>query len=92
LWNVFFIHTSNTRIPLHTHHVPHTSSHTSTGLIENDQDSFITQVGCEAAGGVWKKYKAKKAFGAPYCGPAGFNRVNHHGNEPDSVEMSNYTW
>jgi hypothetical protein len=63
-----------------------------TGLIENDQDSFITQVGCEAAGGVWKKYKAKKAFGAPYCGPAGFNRVNHHGNEPDSVEMSNYTW
>lgn len=60
-----------------------------TGLVETDQDTYITEAECVAAGGTWTAYNKNEP--APECLQAPWARTNHLGNGRDG-QASNYTW
>jgi len=60
-----------------------------TGLVEQDQDTYITEDECLANGGSWTAYT--KSEPAPECSQAPWSRTNHLGNGRDG-QAQNYTW
>jgi len=60
------------------------------GLVQNDDDTYITQAECTANGGTWVPYT--KALPAPECKQAPWSRTNQLGNSAEGSEPANYTW
>jgi len=59
------------------------------GLVQQDQDTYITQTECTNNGGNWVPYT--KNLPAPECSQAPWGRTNHLGNAADG-EPANWTW
>jgi len=59
------------------------------GLIENNQDSYITEDECTEMGGSWDRYD--KNLPEPECLQMSWSRSNHHGNGREPV-AANYTF
>jgi hypothetical protein len=60
-----------------------------TGLVNQDQNTYINEETCTANGGSWDEYS--RNYPAPDCVEAHWSRTNHLGNGRDG-QMNNYTW
>jgi len=59
------------------------------GLVEQDQDTYINEEECVDNGGTWTTFE--KDVAAPECAQAPWARTNHLGNGRDG-QAQNYTW
>jgi len=59
------------------------------GLVQNDQETYITEEQCDANGGDWEAWN--KNVDPPECLEAPWARTNHLGNGRDG-QAQNYTW